>query len=160
MRNLIPLLSLLLLGAACNPEPPAPPPPAQDPPLAGPLALRLQDFTLLWRNTDPHLAAQVYIGPEQGPWLEYAGNLWPNNLAPFEVGPYELRLRQGRIEVWAQDVSYSQVYGGRRFRWLYHFRFDDAGARPRLRLVFPHGPVPSRSSSASPGGTSPQWSPR
>jgi len=159
MRNLIPLLSLLLLGAACNPEPPAPPsaPPVQDPPAAGPLALALQDFTLLWRNTDPNLAAQVYVGPAEGPWLEYAGNLWPNNLAPFEVYPYELRLRQGRVEVWAQDVSYNRVYGGRRFRWLYHFRFDDAGLRPRL--VFPDGPVAFEVVERFPWGDSPPQEP-
>ena len=141
MRNLILLLALLLLGAACNPNPPAPSsaPPVQDPPAAGPLSLALQDFTLLWRNTDPHLAAQVYIGPEEGLWLEYAGTLRPYNLAPFYAHPSELRLRQGRVEVWGQDVSYNRVYGGRRFRWVYHFRFDDAGLRPRL--IFPHGPV-------------------
>jgi hypothetical protein len=141
MRNLFLLLALLLLGAACNPKPPSPPPPpaVQDPPAAGPLSLKLEDFTLIRRNTDPYLAAQVYIGPEQGGWLEYAGNLWPNNLAPFEVDPYQLRLRQGRIEVWGQDITYNQVYGGRRFRWVYHFRFDDSGTRPRL--IFPDGPV-------------------
>jgi len=159
MRNLIPLLSLLLLGAACNPQPPAPPPPppAQDPPAAGPLALRLEDFTLVWRNTDPNLAAQVYVGPAEGPWLEYAGNLWPNNLAPFYAHPSELRLRQGRVEVWGQDVSYNRVYGGRRFRWLYHFRFDDAGLRPRL--IFPHGPVAFEVINRFPWGDSPPQEP-
>ena len=141
MRNLIPLLSLLLLGAACNPEPPAPPsaPPAQNPPAAGPLALALEDFTLVWRNTDPHLAAQVYVGPEEGGWLEYISTLNEYSVQPMYKSPTQLRLRQGRVEVWGQDVSYNRVYGGRRFRWLYHFRFDDAGTRPRL--VFPHGPV-------------------
>jgi hypothetical protein len=141
MRNLILLLSLLLLGAACNPKPPAPPPPppVQDPPAAGPLALALEDFTLLWRNTDRNLAAQVYIGPEQGEWLEYAGTLNQYNVSPMYISPTHLRLRQGRIEVWGQDVSYNRVYGGRRFRWLYHFRFDDSGTRPRL--IFPDGPV-------------------
>ena len=159
MRNLIPLLALLLLGAACNPQPPAPPPPppAQNPPAAGPLALRLEDFTLVWRNTDPNLAAQVYIGPAEGPWLEYAGNLWPNDLAPFEFSPYRLRLRQGRVEVWGQDVSHNRVYGGRRFRWLYHFRFDDAGLRPRL--VFPDGPVAFEAVERFPWGDSPPQEP-
>ena len=159
MRNLIPLLSLLLLGAACNPSPPPPPsaPPAQDPPAAGPLALRLEDFTLVWRNTDPNLAAQVYVGPAEGGWLEYAGNLWPNNLAPFYAHPSELRLRQGRIEVWGQDVSHNRVYGGRRFRWLYHFRFDDAGLRPRL--VFPDGPVAFEVLERFPWGDQPPQEP-
>jgi len=159
MRNLIPLLALLLLGAACNPSPPPPPPPppVQDPPAAGPLALALEDFTLLWRNADPHLAAQVYVGPAEGGWLEYAGNLWPNNLAPFYAHPSELRLRQGRVEVWAQDVSHNRVYGGRRFRWLYHFRFDDAGLRPRL--VFPDGPVAFEVLERFPWGDSPPQEP-
>ena len=77
MRTFILLLALLLLGAACNPSPPPPPPPPslQDPPAAGPLSLRLEDFTLVWQNADRNLVAQVYIGPEQGEWLEYAGTL-------------------------------------------------------------------------------------
>jgi hypothetical protein len=111
----------------------------QDPPAAGPLSLRLEDFTLVWQNADRNLYAQVYVGPEQGGWLEYISTLNQYSVSPMYKSPTQLRLRQGRIEVWGQDISYNQVYGGRRFRWVYHFRFDDAGTRPRL--VFPDGPV-------------------
>ncbi|MCL6568448.1 MAG: hypothetical protein K6T35_06120 [Meiothermus silvanus] len=158
MRRLIPLLALLLLGAACNQKlPPPPPPPVQDPPAAGPLSLELEDFTLLWRNADPNINAQVYVGPAQGGWLEYISTLNLYSISPMYKSPMQLRLRQGRIEVWGQDISYNQVYGGRRFRWVYHFRFDDSGMRPRL--VFPDGPVAFEVIDRFPWGDKPPLDP-
>lgn len=141
MRRLILLTALLLLGAACNQKsPPPPPPPAvQDPPAAGPLALSFEGFDLKFQQTDPNLGAQIYVGPEDGSWRDYLTNLNPNSYQPRYLHPAQLRLRQGRLEVWAQDLSYNQVYGGRRFRWVYHFRVDDSGFPPKL--VYPDGPV-------------------
>lgn len=160
MRRLILLLALLLLGAACNQKspPPPPPPPVQDPDPLGPLRMSLQDFTLVWQNADPNLHAQVYVGPVQGEWLEYVIDLNQYSVrSPMYLLPEELRLRQGRIEVWGQDISYNQVYGGRRFHWVYRFRFDDSGLRPKL--VFPDGPVAFEVISRFPWGDKPSSDP-
>lgn len=143
MRRLILLTALLLLGAACNQKspPPPPPPPVQDPDPLGPLRMSLQDFVLVLdrpREMDG-LAAQLYVGPSDGSWLEYMTNFWPYEDARVGTDVTRLRLREGRIEVFAEDRSYNKVYGGRRFRWVYRFRFDDSGFPPKL--VFPDGPV-------------------
>lgn len=56
------------------------------------------------------------------------------------AGPIShFQIREGWLEVWAQDVSSFLIYGGRRFRWVYPFHFDDSGPEPRL--IFPAGPV-------------------
>lgn len=141
MRRAI-LLLALLLGAACNQKPASapPPPPVQDPPAQGPLSLSFEGFDLKFQQTDPNLGAQIYVGPEDGSWRDYMTQLNPGTSSqPFYLHPAELRLRQGRLEVWAQDLSWNKVYGGRRFRWVYHFRVDDRGFPPRL--VYPDGPV-------------------
>ncbi|WP_027883332.1 hypothetical protein [Meiothermus rufus] len=142
-RTLIPLLALLLLGAACNQRtaPPPPPPPVQDPDPLGPLRLSLQDFTLVLDRPREMsgLSAQLYAGPSDGSWLEYMTNFWPYQDARVGTSITKLRLREGRVEVYAEDRSYNKVYGGRRFRWVYRFRIDDSGFPPRL--VFPDGPV-------------------
>lgn len=149
------VLALLLLGAACNQRPadPPPPPPVLDPPAAGPLTFRLdaEEMILYFRYADRNIGAQLYVGPKDGSWRDFFVAFTPET-ASGELGAplAELRLREGRIEVWGQDISWNKVYGGRRFRWVYHFRFDDSGPRPQL--IFPDGPVAFEVLSGFPWG--------
>lgn len=141
MKTLLPLLAVFLLAAACRQtEPPPPPPPVQDPPAQGPLLLGQEGFSLKFQQTLPEFGAQVYVAPRDGAWRDYMTQLNLNDdLVPSYFAISMLRLREGRLEVWAQDLSPTKVYGGRRFRWVYPFRLDDSGFPPRL--VFPDGPV-------------------
>ncbi|RIH81177.1 hypothetical protein Mrose_03607 [Calidithermus roseus] len=99
----------------------------QDPPAQGPLLLGQEGFSLKFQQTLPEFGAQVYVGPRDGGWREYMTQLNPADPRTSYYAISMLRLREGRLEVWAQDLSPTKVYDGRRFRWVYPFRLDDSG---------------------------------